>query len=77
MKVTLIDGSHRDRPRLDITATEIISDRTGVLVLGARPVFQTPRPNGLGATSIENLRHDLDHTDELRLSHDWIVKVSN
>lgn len=75
MNVTLIDGSHRDRPSLVITASELISDRTGVILLDAHPVFPDSRPQELRAPSIEELRWHLSRTNELRLSHDWIVKA--
>lgn len=78
MHVTLIDGSHRDRPRLDITATEVISNKGGTIILEPylHENYLHIKADPAVPTSIVNLARDCAKgPDDIRLSHDWIVKV--
>lgn len=78
MNVTLIDGSHKDRPRLDITASEVISDRLGTLILSPSIHPNYARINDPTIpTSISDLARACVQGLDLRLSHDWVVKVHN
>jgi hypothetical protein len=74
LNVTAIDCSHKDRPSITFTASEVISSRDGNLVLNAKVPTATT-VNDSQATSISNLIRDIRQGFDFTLSHDWVIKV--
>jgi hypothetical protein len=78
LNITLIDSSHKNKPRLDISATEVISSKDGHLILGAFISEQEERKLRFSRKpiSIWEVAESIRQGDiGLSLSHDWIVKV--
>lgn len=73
INVTVIDCSHKDRPSLTFTASEVISSAKGIQVLSAH-VHDFLGMDAVPA-AIQSLIRDIRQGFDLNLSHNWVVKV--